>query len=181
MPNTAFEKALRFGEEGEADLHRYLVEKGFIADPRWVYSHNEAPRLYGAGESWVAPDMRVDRPGMSLFAESKRKTTWSEPLYRTDEYAGEDETGCNLHHFYAYCKTHDATGIPVALFFLHDQPQRYGESGVWFGWAHELRGVKRVWNGRSRNGDRRESPIAFFPKSSLQRVNDWFDVLGGAK
>ena len=116
-----FDDALEYGRAGEVGISSWLQKRGWRVLPVYNYSGkggDKAPKLIAAidADSLVMPDLMVARDGLTRFVEVKRKgrADWTRVTQRR-------ETGINLRLWTQYRAVQVATGIQVALLFVHDK------------------------------------------------------------
>jgi hypothetical protein len=159
---VTFQDALAFGRDGEERVAAKLIRLGFVVSPLYQYEgHKRAPvllyRLDGAVGCLTHPDLAVFGK-TCCFAEVKRKRRWVD----FDRGRGL-ETGCNLGLWQQYLAVGRATGLPVWLFFIHEEQE---PTGVFAGQAERLLPHLREWDGL-RGTFRVSKPLALFPRTAL--------------
>ncbi len=112
-----FHRQLQFGQAGESAIAHWFRNRGFNVLPVYekIVDTGKGPQLFlSGGESLIAPDMLVFKPGCMYWIEAKHKTafTW----YRV---GGRWTTGIDLRHYLDYLKVDDNTEFDVWLLFLH--------------------------------------------------------------
>jgi hypothetical protein len=115
QPARDFQANLAFGKIAETQISRYLKSRGNLILPVYdiEYETGKGPRLFGIQEL-IAPDMLCFGAKHIFWVEAKRKTVFS--WHRiTKRWT----TGINKEHWEHYIQVHDATNLPVWLFFLH--------------------------------------------------------------
>lgn len=173
MPRD-FEEALKWGQEGEQIVGRYLMRRGAKIMPLYQFdNHGAAPVVVWGGSAsevqMASPDFICWRSGKQYFAEAKRKRRWVHyPRARRGL-----ETGFNARLMNHYTEIEAATGAPVWVFFLHESSghPKSEPSGLFCGLLSKLTQNVRIWDGRSANDSSYVTqPEALFPQSSLSLV-----------
>lgn len=117
VTSPAFQKNLAFGQMAESQIARWLKVHGNQILPVYdiEYETGKGPRLFGALHELVAPDLLVFGSKRIFWAECKRKTvfTWHRKSRRWT-------TGIDIRHWNDYVKVAELTGVPIWLFFLHE-------------------------------------------------------------
>ncbi len=114
-----FQKSLAYGKVAEADVTLWLKqEKEWCVLPVYDISTDtgKGPRLLTLPTDLVVPDLLVMREGEIRWIESKRKTK-----FVWHGIAKEWRTGIDLKHYFDYIQVEERTGVPVWLFFLHEE------------------------------------------------------------
>jgi hypothetical protein len=114
---SAFEKQLRYGQQGEKVVARWLNGMGWFLTPTAsiIDPSVRAPSLvrYRSGDRVVLPDFMASISGKSRWIETKTKST--------DVYfnlAGEHRQGIESRLFDDYVFVQQETGIPGFIAFL---------------------------------------------------------------
>lgn len=179
-----FESALAYGQEGEREVARWLMERSVKVSPLYQFQgHDRAPVLLrhvdGREVASIMPDLTCWKSGRCFFAEVKRKSRWVGPFPSVPSLAARGaETGFNLRHWRQYLDVARETDCSVYVFFLHEQRPPVG---LYLGEVSALAPHVREWDGRHwRTGARIESPLALFPGRCLKRIADLGDVVAEA-
>jgi hypothetical protein len=145
------------GHSGEKRVGSLLQQLGWYVIPSYDYSgedDNKAPKLQGARDSFVVPDLDIAKTGERRWAEVKTKAT---PSFT--KVTGRLEHGIPMRHYRSYQRVQQITGNLVWLFIYEEDT---GE--VRFGKLDDLEGVKRVYEGdrMSKGG------MVFYPRDALR-------------
>lgn len=161
-----------WGEEGEHRIARLLMLRGCVVAPLYQYTKSSAPvaMWWSSGKpvTGVLPDLSCWKGGEFFFVEVKRKTRWT-------LWEGRRETGCDWRLFQQYLRIRQETGVPVWLFFVHedDGHPKARPTGVYAAPLSRLAPGVRFWDGKNRKTGRRVTEAkALFPSHLLLRVQE---------
>lgn len=163
-PNS-FEQQLKFGEEGEHEVARLLIEKGISVMPLYQFNPDHPPYILTKVNSYISPDL-ICFGRDSIFIEVKSKNQW---VY----FNGRRETGFNKRHYDDYLNVKNATGKKLYIFFNHVNNNKnipYNEShpvGIYY---VELENYTRFWDG-SVNGKHVHKPTIFYNYDVLEKLS----------
>ena len=160
--NQEWQTQLAFGQEGEHIVASLLIASGsYTILPLYQFlSCSFAPQIYTASGSLTSPDLVAMKSGKVMFVECKRKRRW----IRWNERV---ETGLNRKHFQAYLELSQVTGIPLFLFFIHEEQEPTGIYAI----SLCKTGSMREWNGRNDyTGAYVTKPEVFFASESLTKL-----------
>ena len=101
------------GRTGEKTVAEILQRRGWYIIPSYDYSGEDgdkAPKLHGAFNSYVIPDLDASKEGLRIWVEVKTKTaaTYTRITRRL-------EHGIPYRHFRSYREVEQITGCPVYL------------------------------------------------------------------
>jgi len=133
MKQQSFEDALKFGEEGEHEIARYLIEHGVTLLTLYQFDKQHSPYLINSESKIIAPDLFCYGKD-AFFAEVKTKRRWI-------SYKGVRETGIDSRAFESYKQVQEETGKKVLLFFNHKVQEPLGFFFV------PLLNYTRFWDG----------------------------------
>ena len=154
QPNFKETEEYRLGHTGELIIANLLKKRGWYIIPSYDYSGddgNKAPRMQGAMDSFVLPDLDVCKDGKRKWAEVKTKTE-ATFTRKTNRF----EHGLPTRHFDDYKKIQEITGCKVWLFVYENVT---GE--VLYQSIDKLEVNKRIYEGNkmSRGGSGRSSIV----------------------
>ncbi len=114
-----FQSRLAFGQLAETAIARWLLLKGKLILPVYdaEYATGKGPRLFGAGESLVAPDMLTYSAKGFCWVEAKHKS-----VFTWHRKTGRWVTGIDSHHWKQYLLVREKVAVPLWLLFLHEKP-----------------------------------------------------------
>lgn len=151
-----FKEYLKFGEEGEHEVARVLIEMGVSVLPLYQFNNNHAPYLLTKNHKITLPDLACFKDGKSFFVEVKTKNQWI-------SYKGRVETGIDKRLFNQYDKINEATGADVFLIFN----QKIENEGMFI---CDMYKYTRFWDGKV-NGKQVYPAMYFYNKEILKRIN----------
>jgi len=134
LKRTSFEDSLQFGEDGEHEVAKILINRGVTLMPLYQYNKEHAPYLLNVNGNITSPDLLCFKNDC-FFVEVKTKNQWV-------EYCGEMETGFDLKHFEDYRKIFETTNKKVYVFFNHKTKDPQGIYYI------ELMKYTRIWDGK---------------------------------
>ena len=154
----SFRETAKFqqGHTAELRIARMLQARGWWVVPSYDYSGedgNKAPRLQGATQAFVLPDLDVARDGIRRWAEVKSKS--SATLTRK---LGRYEHGIPLRHFRSYQEVQRITGAETWLFIYE-----LDSHAVLWARVDDLAKHCRIYEGDKMGG----GPMVFFPRDSF--------------
>jgi hypothetical protein len=120
---TDFKTKWAWGEEGEAEVKKLLLDQGNMVLTFEQFHPVVAPVMeqineYGLLSCYTAPDILVLAPSHFLV-ECKRKRNWV-------RFSGELETGIDERFYRQYARIEEITGLPVWLYFIHEVEEPFG-------------------------------------------------------
>lgn len=158
---TSFEESLRFGQEGEHEVARVLLQKaGVTLMPLYQFDTTHAPFLLTFDfKKITCPDLLYFKQGKAYMVEVKTKNQWVRFLHKTLE------TGLDLRLWQEYRKIQQESNIPVYVFFNHKQESPLG---IYF--CH-IDTDYRLWDGLSQTGKRIQGEMVLYPYDSLHALH----------
>ena len=161
----SFEADLKWGEEGEALVTKWLTDRGFVVAPLYQFNAESAPVLFSKNQTLLSPDLSVFRDNRAFFAEIKRKKRWVKSRQNGME------TGYDMKHHRHYMEVRRLTGLPVWAVFVHEDQQPTGLYTVEIGSAR-----CRFWDGLHCKTKRRVSrPMVFYQFNNLHKLSGFGD------
>tara|TARA_Y100001937_G_scaffold49026_1_gene68335 strand:+ start:1161 stop:1649 length:489 start_codon:yes stop_codon:yes gene_type:complete len=106
-----FKQALAFGQDGEREIAKKLITKGFYVLPLYQFQDEISPKIIG-NENYISPDLICFKNNNTIFIEVKSKRQW---VY----WKGQLETGCNYQHYKHYRDIAAKTKIKTYMVFNH--------------------------------------------------------------
>jgi len=155
MTQKNFEKLLKFGQEGEHEVAKYLIEKGVSVLPLYQFNAEEAPYIVNMNNKLISPDL-ICFNKVSFFVEVKTKNQWV-------EFKGSLETGLDKRHYLHYLEISKTTNLQVYLFFNHKQKEPLGI------YCCKLEDFTREWDGMY-NNVRKSPSMVFYDYSVLTKI-----------
>lgn len=108
-----FKESVKFGEEGEEIVMKYLIEKeDRECQPLFQFEPNKTPIIYSKNGKIISPDIQSYIDGRCIFVECKRKNKWV-------NWNGEDQTGLDYKHWKNYTNLVYSTYCELEIYFLH--------------------------------------------------------------
>lgn len=156
-----FEQQLAFGKEGEHEIGKYFIEKGYAALTLYQFNNlTEAPKIFTAKKALVSPDLFIANKDKCFWVEVKTKTRWI--------FFGSHETGCNHSHYLNYRHVRESTGIKLYLVFNHKQNEPLGYYMI------DLdKPPTRIWDGyNSKTKQKVSPPMALWNMVSLTKIDN---------
>lgn len=158
MPHVDIRQTAKFrqGRTGERAVADWLQQRGWYVVPSYDYSGEDgtkAPRLQGARDGFVVPDLDVSKNGKRLWAEVKTKTAATYTLVMRRH-----EHGIPLRHYRAYQRVQRITGCDVWLFIVEQQAQTLLAGSI-----DRLDAHKRIYQGRRMD----HGGMVFFPRDAF--------------
>jgi len=108
-----FEERLKFGKEGEDEVYKYLIQRGWNLIPVVPVNKDIGQRVYV---------LDSDYPSVDTIAFKNGKTRWIEVKHRAAPSFYQDTwtVGMSKYYFNSYYKMQQESSIPVYIFFLID-------------------------------------------------------------
>ena len=106
-----FKEALAFGQDGEREIAKKLIRKGYYVLPLYQFQDEISPKIIG-DENYISADLICFKNNNTIFVEVKSKNQWV-------EFAGKIETGCNYKHYQHYRDIALKTKIKTYIVFNH--------------------------------------------------------------
>jgi hypothetical protein len=161
---TAFQESAPFlrGREGELRVAALLQSRGWYILPSSDYSGpagNHAPKIHGAQEGIVLPDLAIAKKGLLLLAEVKAK--W-EPTFTI--LTGTYDHGISRRLCRQYLRCQEEMGAHVWLFILEEKSQT-----LLFQSIDELRkstNVSHIYEGDVMD----KGGMVFWPRDVFQKI-----------
>lgn len=150
-----FKKSLQFGEEGEHEVAKFLIDRGVTVLPLYQFNSDQAPVLLSMNEQIISPDL-ICFKREAFMVEVKTKNQWV-------SYKGRVETGLNKRHFDHYKKIQQMTKKNVYVFFNHKTEQ---PTGFYFA---PLNKWTRFWDGIV-NGVKVHPEMIFYNINTLKKL-----------
>lgn len=158
---TKFRETEEFkrGHTGELVVSRWLQDQGYYILPSYDYSGEEehAPRLEGATDTHVIPDLDASRAGWRGWVEVKTKAQATETRIRGNRL----EHGIAKRHWESYHRVQAITGTPVFLAIIEEDTGSLLLASI-----DNLRGDVR--ESRMRKGDKQEEFMVYFPRAGFK-------------
>lgn len=73
MRQTNFEFQLNYGKEFEDSFSRFLMKHGWYVTPKYLFTQEGAPSLFGQDSKYALPDIDAAKDGQRIWVECKRK------------------------------------------------------------------------------------------------------------
>ncbi len=147
------------GRSGELTAARYFQGRGWFVIPSYDFAGEDgdkAPKMQGARDGFVIPDLDICKDGLRIWVEVKTKA--SPTLHRK---SGIYEHGIPLRHYNHYRRVQSETGCAVWLVVLEEF------SGALIGQRLDtLEPVKRVYEG----GKMSRGGMVFWPRSAFRQL-----------
>lgn len=106
-----FKEALAFGQDGEREIAKELIKKGYYVLPLYQFQDEISPKIIGE-KNYISPDLICFKNNTTIFVEVKSKTGWV-------KFNGVIETGCNYEHYKHYRDISAKTKIKTYIVFNH--------------------------------------------------------------
>lgn len=152
----SFKRLLEFGQEGEHEIAKWLMDRGVTVMPLYQFDPSHAPYLINRYKKTISPDLICFKDD-AFMVEVKTKNQWV-------VYGDRVETGIDRNHYDHYKNVSQLTGKKVYVFFNHKTDDPCG-----FYYA-ELTQHTRFWDGKVK-GKQVYSPMVFYNYNVLKKVN----------
>lgn len=74
MRQTNFEQQLLYGKEFEDNFSRFLIKHGWYVTPKYLFTEEGAPSMFGKQNRYALPDIDAAKHGRRIWVECKRKS-----------------------------------------------------------------------------------------------------------